>query len=735
MHKVWRGIVFLFLLCFPLSGSSPAQEWKRIEWRFDRDLGITQNLRLTGLTPSTTLFVPVLPGIDWTQSALNLTVWFSDALHPESTLAVFMNDDLLFSQTLQNLPLRPGQPGNLRIPLDLLISSPGERWIKVDIRPTLFISRNPCEDLASGNLWMMIMKKSHFMFNGAIRDLPVSIDEFLLFPTTELEIILPGGEWDREIATAYIKLMSFLKRPENIQAREITTLLFDEMTPEEREDRLKRRIYLRSPSMRDYHLLGNRLYLTPEGVKGLLSPYRVAMTGRSGTVVLEMEDISKYHPQLTFRDLGAGDLYFRGIGDLSAQLHFPASDLGGIPESLFLHLFKNVQKPLAAFGGNGFLKIWFNNQLVLTERLSDAPSGPLSQRIVELPAHLIQRENTLELMFSYFPGKENCMVGAIPLEAFLSGDSFLEYRGITLLPDPLTMMDVPTVFWGKGHIVLPEQFTVKDLKAAALLISTFRELDNTPILIKIHESAEGMDLFLAQEHWLARFGHLPFLDRPSFRPLWQDLARIPSRVREEISGAENGLAEWRTWLTVSLTEYGKGLFRILRFPCDLLFPKMEAIPMPEYFLFIRPDLSRFPEAIPVLPTDDSLTFFSQPESQPSFRVTPDEPLAIMAVKRQGDKPAVFLTTLGREDLAMEYFFRHFRGPETLRSLTGNVILLSQEGWSDLTIDADTRWRPVPVLSWFNWHQKIRIPISIILLMALLIFCLYLYFRLTPPGKR
>jgi len=694
---------------------------------------MTQNLRLTGLTPSATVYLPNLSGIDWNQSFLNLGIWFSEILHPESSLAIFMNDELIYTQNLQRLPLRPGRPGTLRIPLNLFSPSPGEHMVKVEIKPTLFISQNHCEDLASGNLWMVLMKESHFLLNVLSRDMPASIDDFLLFPSHAFEIVLPEEEWTKEILTAYHKLMSFLHRLHAATPREISTMLYDEMTTEEKQDQSKRRMYLRSNSTRDYHLQGNRLYLTPEGVDGLVSPYRAAMTGRSGSVQLKPGFLSTYSPRLSFQDLGAGNLHFQGIGEMRTRIYFASSDLGGVPESLHLHLFENIMMPFTESGGDGFMKILFNEQIVLTRRLPDTPTGSLSRRIIDLSDHEIQRENTLEFVFSYFPVEGKCRAGTAPLEAFLSGDSFLDYHGKQPLSDPLTMQDVPTAFWGKGHVILPEQYTVQDIKAAALLASTLRSLDTTPLSFEVFDTQEGMELFFQKQGWLTGFGRLSFVEVSSFISPWQELARIPARVREQTEGKGNGINGWRTAFSAILTEYGKGLLRVIQFPIDTLFPARDPLPLPDYFLFIRPDFTLFPDGLSILPEGDSLILFAHPENIPLFTVTPDEPLAILSVSRQQERPSLFMTTLGQEDMAMTYFFQHFQGMETLRQLHGNVVLFTQEGWSDLVVSDDIGWQPASLPTWIDWYQNNRIPLYIILIALLFVFCLYLYFRLAHTG--
>ncbi|MCX6089356.1 MAG: cellulose biosynthesis cyclic di-GMP-binding regulatory protein BcsB, partial [Candidatus Atribacteria bacterium] len=263
MKKIFFALFFLFLFSL-FSNPAFSQTGKIISWSFETNLGMDKDIKLEGSTPSHTFYLPNIPGGLWNQGILFLKVWFSEALNPESNISVYANDTLLSSHLLKNLNLLPGNIAFVEIPFSSAPISDGDEGVKIDIKPSLFISRNICEDLASGNLWMAIKKESFINLPTSPRD-PQNISEFLRSIGNDFEIVLPPEEWSREIMHSYIMLYSFLRRTFRSRPFTIRTTTTPQQNTGSNPPPDQPKIFLLNNAVSDFQFLGKNLFLTTKG--------------------------------------------------------------------------------------------------------------------------------------------------------------------------------------------------------------------------------------------------------------------------------------------------------------------------------------------------------------------------------------------------------------------------------------------------------------------------------------
>jgi hypothetical protein len=514
----------------------------------------------------------------------------------------------------------PGEH-ELRIPLSSLADASFGDTVKLEIRATLRKSDNLCEDLLAEDLFLHIRKDS--TLNLSLSKATWTVRDFLRLPARHFHLVLPEAPWSQPLCGAYLKLYAFLRR--NFRGLPVTihTDPPGALRRSEEATPKERWIVLREQALRDVELSGNTLYLTPRGVDGLIaeSPLFVGQSFRVRSVLFARES------RRTFRDFGFRNTTLRGIGDLRERLYFTLADLGGVPRSLWLTLFWASTPLPETPRGEAFLKVFLNGSLVFVRKIPSGARQAVRKERIFLPARLLGRENALELVFSYFPEVGNCRRGTMPFEATIFEDSY--FSGMLAKGEaPLTFADAPTLFSGKAYVVLPENPSLEELEVAGRIYGALREIDATPL---------ALEVLFPKDLKAFRRGQPTSFPNPAV------------------------IAKWLK----------TGNFRLLFSPPPVL---------PEYFLIIGHPEGLLPEA-PAALAGDTLTL-SHLSGLETFALSPDDPWSALTVGEFSRKPALYLFTSGRKDLALAAFLRHFKGAETLRTLQGNVALFTLRGFGE-----------------------------------------------------
>ncbi|MDI3531417.1 MAG: hypothetical protein PWP60_1266 [Candidatus Atribacteria bacterium] len=695
--------VVLVLLCGGLTVS--AQDVSYLQLPFS-SLGWKESVRLEGGDPSYTLYIPNFTGVNWERSFLYLNLDVPQLLRSPSSVSVYGDGELLLNATL-----RPGE-NSFRILLSAL--SANKEVHSIEIKAHLVISDDFCEDLASGNLFLVIRKES--VFNLYWEDVPLeSLRDFFSFPGNEIEILLPPGEWSVATQEAFIKLYAFLSRFYRGLPVRITAGIYRENMADSPRHR---RIFISEKRFRDFEIYGHTLYLTPRGVDAVMRVPEFFVFSSS-----KVEKVSERLPlprsRITLDELGVGDLSFRGIGEMKQTVYFATSDLGGMPRTLKLVLYRNYLpfRYEAAFSVN------LNGEIVYSEKLNPQGIRQLSPLEIQIPTALLKRENALEFRFSYFPEVGQCRRGEAPFEGFISGDSYLEVGEPLPLPELLTFGDVPTFFTGKARVVLPERISLDTLLIASKIVASLRTMDRLPISVEIlnySRLAEQLDASL----------DLSTLGRPFFR-----LFYLPWRIRE-----------YSDYLRLRGTPDVKRVALSLAFTCEnLLYTLRDLVLLPclpflekkvytrDFLVFVSPP-DAFLKALssPVVVDAGKIVLRSGLQSERLLGVSPDQPLSIFSVFREGIFPAIIFISYGEEDVARDYFLKNFEGVETLRWLSGNVAVFGKGGVSKLlTVEIPpSRWK-IPS-RWEEIFPRLRLILFLIGISLVVVLAGLLYRRLTRP---
>ena len=110
--------------------------------------------------------------------------------------------------------------------------------------------------------------------------------------------------------------------------------------------------------------------------------------------------------QLDFEELGFGNRERVGIGDLPISYRFTLAEFGGWPNDLYLHL-DSVMDPISAETlERAYLRVDLNGTAIESFDLRDVS---VLKEDIQLPEHLLQVENFLNLTFVYAPESGNCL--------------------------------------------------------------------------------------------------------------------------------------------------------------------------------------------------------------------------------------------------------------------------------------------------------------------------------------
>ncbi|MGQ9473655.1 MAG: hypothetical protein ACUVQZ_07925 [Candidatus Caldatribacteriaceae bacterium] len=688
-----KKILWILVIIWMTIASVQAQDFKWLDIPFT-ELGWEKDQKLEGSNPSYALYLSEFPGIEWEKGYLYLNIEVPEALSPTSSLSVYGDGNLLFTTPLQS--------GTFPISLQKL--SKTENLHRIEIQPYLFISSNLCEDLASENLFCVIKKESRFSLAFQEKTF-VTLADFLRFPDNRLEIILPPGKWSRELQEAYCKLYAFLRRYQ----RDVPTRIETRIAEEEKALLVDhRRIFLHERAERDFRLQGKTLLLTPQGVEAILQNENLLVFPSTKVSIPE----KRIFPLV--RRISLNPFSFRGIGTLTQTFYFTSSDLGGIPRILRLLLYR-LHSPLREnFQGEASFTINLNGELIYTEQLGPNSASIRSPRIISLPPNLLRRENALEFRFSYFPEIGNCHRGVAPFEASISGDSYLEAQGEGDLPSLLTWNEVPTLFWGEGFLVLPEEPTLGELEIGAKINAALRALDHTSISLTILNPKEAQ-IMLARP---------PRNREPQ---LWSRLTLLQEELSRyatflEIRNAPL-LQKLAAFFHFAIQQHGKAFLETLIYS----FWNLPISNPPEYFIIVDPSLRL--SSSPLAREGKELVLKNTLNGKTLLRIGPDESLGILTVFWENDHPTISFATCGDSNLAIQNFLNAFQDHKTLRRLTGNVVLFSPSGFYSTSTGSQENFQNVTPFIWGEWFSRFRLIIFLILAGLIIILAGLSYNRL------
>lgn len=120
------------------------------------DLGYKTELHLPGAYPEFTFHLLNYEGL--TKAVMEVPLRFSSVLSEKSAVTVEIDDIPLFTKSMKEVGTTP----LLSIPIN---PSKGD-FTKIAIKGHLLITDDACEDVSTGNLWMVVSNKARLMLEG-----------------------------------------------------------------------------------------------------------------------------------------------------------------------------------------------------------------------------------------------------------------------------------------------------------------------------------------------------------------------------------------------------------------------------------------------------------------------------------------------------------------------------------------------------------------------------------------
>lgn len=455
-------------------------------------LGYDQSVILRGVSPELNVGVPYpTGGINPNNSFVRLRLEPSPALNPESTVRLLVNGEIEQVVPVRTLLENP----IVTVPLRSL--PPETQFINVAIQPYLYISRNYCQDLPTGNLFLTVGNDSFFDIN------PLRQDESILGffrPYYSQVVFNVPSNLNEEQAAAALALYSavtyqFRDRKTPILWRQGNTQPAgaDALTEPANPANTTAQVFLRTGAdSPEIQRNGSTLEVRADmqAIQSLLDLTRNPSLVSEGLNVEAVENLEKEALPLSrsFRVLGFRDGPRRFFGTQTIDVPFTLAQLGGRPNELVANIKatwtpvdRDLQERLTA-------QVYFNDTLVETYGLNDTTK--LDETII-LPVNQLNANNNLSVVVAYVPSEGNCLVSPTEMTFQLHGDSYLSWNGYQ---DPSgDFSDLPYLFSQRNGQVVTDITQPDALASAAYMLGAVTRLAREPLLPQLVDARQVQD--------------------------------------------------------------------------------------------------------------------------------------------------------------------------------------------------------------------------------------------------
>src|SRR3989338_1387809 len=354
------------------------------------ELGYSNDLYLSGARPEFSLYFPKYKGLR--NAELETYLRFSSVLDERSTITILVDDVPLFTKNIKQIGYEPT--------LSFRVKPSKLNYIKVTLRGYFFITGDICYDLPTGNLWMVIGKRSKFIIDDEYTANNNTGNYFKNYDE-HYNIVFNNSEADLEV----LPLVYYLNKLNDW--REIKIHIDDE--PFEG----MKNIFIGNYS-RDIEVKDENLFVSAKGVqlfKKSLTELYITYSLKNSTVNLGDD---KDRAKTTLLNMGIKSLTATGIGDLSFNVPIKYSTFTGIPKNLNLRLLLN-HTPIPE-SDRAFLKVFLNGVLIKATQLKEG--GDIYPYDIKISEELLRGyNNNLNIVASYFIDRGDCK-GSIPNMTF-----------------------------------------------------------------------------------------------------------------------------------------------------------------------------------------------------------------------------------------------------------------------------------------------------------------------------
>lgn len=455
-------------------------------------LGYDQSVILRGVSPELNVGVPYpRGGINPSNSFVRLRLEPSPALNPESTVRLLINGEIEQVVPVRTLLENPV----VTVPLRQL--PPETQFIQLAIQPFLYISRNYCQDLPTGNLFLTVGDDSFFQIN------PLQQDESILgfFNPFYSQVVLNvPANLNAEQAQAALGLYSIL----TYQFRDRRIPIFwrqgnaqptaaDAISAPVNQSNPTAQVFLRTgTNSPDIQRSGSTLEVRADSqaIQSLLNLTNNPALVSEGLNVEAVENLERTTLPLSrsFQVLGFRDGPRRFFGTQTIDVPFTLAQLGGRPKELIANL-KAAWTPVdREQQERATAQVYFNDTLVETYELNRTTK--LNETII-LPVSQLNANNNLSMVVAYVPSEGNCLVSPTEMTFQLQGSSYMSWNGYQ---DPAgDFSDLPYLFSQENGQVITDISQPDTLAAAAYLLGSVTRLSRQPLVPQLVDAREVQD--------------------------------------------------------------------------------------------------------------------------------------------------------------------------------------------------------------------------------------------------
>jgi len=432
-------------------------------------LGYGQDILVKGANTQLSLYFPLPKAAIQPASRINLYLAPSPYLHPNSTVAVFLNDQAAASLTAGQLKQNP------QVQLALPAGAITAGGVNVSIRTGLFVSEDVCADYRKGYLFYTVRNQSNLALD-LIPLKPGNIPDFFAGLYQGATIVLPEAPSKEEIA-AGIWLYAALQKSYPYQNMQISIgapqgsaanlpqirLALRNRLPQQWQGN-KDDIYLAQP---------DKLVVTAAEGRDLLANARQLLAAPTYAALPIARSVVNAAAQQT-GSAGQERLYFgnqsvqEGIGTVAMDFPIYPGQLAAVPQTLGVHL-ESRYSPSGITGKPVRLNVFFNRNLIHSEVLDN--SGGLN-RDITLPGNMVLRSrNVLAVEFVYPETDNNCAVRGPRQHAQVLATSYV--AGVRSLNRSGLSWERVGMLFGRSGLLLLEDNPSPDLIRAAAQAMVF----------------------------------------------------------------------------------------------------------------------------------------------------------------------------------------------------------------------------------------------------------------------
>jgi hypothetical protein len=508
MNRILTLFVFLLFLGKISSGQSIVSL---------KSLGHNDEV-IGGVSSSASYFVRIDPTVEVSGSKLNLFIEPSQVLlKNRSYINILMNDKPVYST-------RIGGDSILRftIILNKDYLTEDKHYLKLGIRTLLSVSDDKCKDIDNPGMWIKVKASSYFSFiksnsnffnnvnisncfdtktaivypsDPSLTDLKAVGWAYARLKRTQLRNIavyesskMPDSLTNYIVVGNWSKLSDAQKDIIKVKPEAGQGLVYLHKAVIQKVDTLYRDVvnrygvsFVKSTALQ--MVPTETLYITGYDEDGFnntittLANSNVIKSSFGDFLVINkaentnVKTIDESKSRLTLKDMGGLTTLMEGIGSLKTSYQFKNSDFSFTPKEIEVKIVGNYSN--LNLSDRGFFNIYLNGVLISTEKLD--PSGKLSTTAI-INRYELQKFNTLETEFRFYPGSGNCENSFINYFGEINvSQSYLQTK-IPFIANNLSFYQYPEAFnTGKTSIVLTRS-TAK--YAAATIGEIIYELNN-----------------------------------------------------------------------------------------------------------------------------------------------------------------------------------------------------------------------------------------------------------------